>query len=137
VDLLEFIDLLTRHSSSSSSSLQQAQQASKLLCNKIVDFLFRGSEQILPGAPSNQGRIGDEFVGGLAQGYDVLAPPHLPFHHKVTICIRRSTGVQGTPSFFLSPECGQASYPHLQTSTNSKLLELPCFEDLQKNGMSW
>ncbi len=49
VDLLEFIDLLTRHSSSSSSSLQQAQQASKLLCNKIVDFLFRGSEQILPG----------------------------------------------------------------------------------------
>ncbi len=50
VDLLEFIDLLTRHSSSSSSSssLQQAQQASKLLCNKIVDFLFRGSEQILP-----------------------------------------------------------------------------------------
>ncbi len=52
VDFLEFIDLLIRHSSSSSSSssssLQQAQQASKLLCNKIVDFLFRGSEQILP-----------------------------------------------------------------------------------------
>jgi hypothetical protein len=78
-----------------------------------TELLFSGCGR----APSNQGQRGDEFVGGLAQGYGVLAPPHLPFHHKVTLCIRRSTGMRGTPSFFLSPECGQASYPHLQTST--------------------
>ncbi len=52
-----------------------------------TELLFSGCGR----APSNQSRKGDEFVGGLAQGYGVLAPPHLPFHNEGTIQIRRST----------------------------------------------